>query len=155
MSIEKMEFNKEHDRDLKLGEIFVDGKKLYTYVIDHRLHGGEIGDLLGKSRAYVRDVSRRGWCNKVMLKHIVEALNELTGDNLEPDYFEWIEPVEEEIKELSEENECSIDLADIQLSLNKIEALLLEQNKLLNTAINKHIVVKSSPAQAWDRLTNK
>lgn len=128
----------------------VDGKKIKKYFAEHpELTKSGVCKDAQVNRGVITDAQARNLTRIVFWNAICDVLK------VPKDYFDLVEPVVTEKEPEERETECGIDLADIQLSLNKIEALLLEQNKLLNTAINKHIVVKSSPAQAWDRLTNK
>lgn len=69
--------------------------------------------------------------NEVYWNLICDALN------VPRDYFDAPEEEPKVVETAEEKPECLIDLADIQLSLNKIEALLLEQNKLLRGRLEK------------------
>ena len=108
----------------------VDGEKLKKYFEEHT----EITKASICRKAYVHlnfiyDAYTQGRARIAYMNSICEALG------VPREYFDAKEPPKPEPK--SEAEECSVDLADIQLSLNKIEALLIEQNKLLRGSLLK------------------
>ena len=91
---------------------------------------------IGVNNHQLSDLIRRGgYIRIVTMNSICHALD------VPNDYFDKVEepePVSEPIEDPKEEpEECLINLADIQLSLNKIEALLLEQNRILRGKLIK------------------
>lgn len=122
----------------------VDGCKYREYLLKNNLISSHICIKAGLNHSYANNTTtmshsedgegHRCRVNEVYWNLICDALE------VPRDYFDAKEPepVKEPEPELEEEKpECLIDLADIQLSLNKIEALLLEQNKILRGKLEK------------------
>ena len=93
----------------------------------------ELCRMIGVNSHQISDMIRKGGYIRILtMNSICHALG------VPNDYFDKVEepePVPEPEKE--EPEECLINLADIQLSLNKIEALLLEQNRILRGRLEK------------------
>lgn len=120
----------------------VNGKKYRQYIADNNLNSSEVCRKAGihhsygmNSTGFATNGGQNDKCNvnEVYWNLICDVLG------VQRDYFDVKEePKPEPIKgEPEEKPECLIDLADIQLSLYKIEALLQEQNKLLRGKLEK------------------
>ena len=121
---------------------YVDGKKYRQYIKDNNLNSSEVCRKAGIHYSYGTNstglATNGGQNNKCNVNEIYwNLICDALG--VPRDYFDVKdEPKPKPVKEEPEEKpECLIDLADIQLSLNKIEALLLEQNRLLRGKIEK------------------
>lgn len=129
----EMLFNVEHDREmLPFNSVKIDGEKMFKFLEDNHIKHGQLALDMGYSRSFIRDVTRRGWINRAGLKVFTAFVNEYLAEPISEDYFIVKETEPETTKEpetvKESEHECLIDLADIQLSFNKVESLLLAQN---------------------------
>ena len=118
----------------------IDADKLRKFIRDESKFksDAEICRAIGVSSHCIADTKRRGGRIRIAF---INNICHLLG--VSEDYFDYVEPEPEPeplpVGELEKktETECLIDLADIQLSLNKIEALLLEQNRILRGRLEK------------------
>lgn len=107
----------------------IDSEKAKKYFAEHPYNRSEIAFKAGVSPSYIRQAINHGYTNKVYWWAVCDVIG------VPRDFFDYHEPEpvpEPEPEETKEPEECLINLADIQLSLNKIEALMLEQNNLLS-----------------------
>ena len=124
----------------------VDGCKYREYLLKNNLKSSHICIKAGLNHSYANNTTamshsedgegHRCRVNEVYWNLICDAME------VPRDYFDAKEPEpikeekpEGELKE--EQPECLVDLADIQVSLKKIELLLMEQNKLLRGKLEK------------------
>ena len=117
---------------------FIDGDKVMAYIKEHDICQMEITDKMGVSHGYIRQAANRGYTSIGLWKLACE------GMGVPEDYFDVVEavPEPEPVQETPEEEKP--DMADIQLSLNKIELILTkmfdimeEQNRLLRGRLEK------------------
>lgn len=111
---------------------FINYQKLEDEVRSRYKSNAEFCRGIGKSSHCMADIKRqKGKVAIATMNLICYALGK------ELDFFDKIEEPEPIENPKEEPEECLINLADIQLSLNKIEALLLEQNRILRGKLVK------------------
>ena len=119
---------------------YVNGKKYRQYINENNLNSSQVCKKGGIHYSYAMNSTgpstNGGQNDKCKVNSVYwDLICDTLG--VPRDYFDVVETPEPEPEPIKEEPECLIDLADIQLSLNKIEALLLEQNRLLRGKIEK------------------
>ena len=109
----------------------IDSEKLNNYFKEHKeVKKTEVSVKAFCHRGFISDCIKRGYSRITNFNNVCDTLG------VPRDYFDYVEPVPEPVEIIKKEKtECLVDLADIQLSLNKIEILLLEQNKLIRERI--------------------
>lgn len=117
---------------------YIDGEKVKAYIKEHNICQMEITDKMGVSHGYIRQAAQRGYTSIGMWKLACE------GMGVPEDYFDIKEPIPAPEPVQEEPEEDKPDMADIQLSLNKIELILTkmvdvmeEQNRLLRGRLVK------------------
>ena len=113
----------------------IDSEKALKYFEENPFKRSEIASKAGVSPSYIRQAINHGYTNKVYWWAVCDVLG------VPRDYFNYHEPEPEPepepVNEETHEEECLVNLADIQLSLNKIEELITEQNRLLRGRLIK------------------
>ncbi|MDO5478184.1 MAG: hypothetical protein Q4G23_03370 [Clostridia bacterium] len=110
----------------------IDSEKLDKYIRFHNVNKSEVCTKAYLNRHFLNDATRKGRARIASFNAICDVMG------VPRDYFDkFIEPEPVPEPEKEEPEECLINLADIQLSLNKIEALLLEQNRILRGKLEK------------------
>ena len=115
----------------------IDGEKLKKYLNDNKVVKVDLAREAGINKSAIHDAIRRNETRIINMNAICDVLG-VPRDYFDAPEIVEPEPIPEQTEDLEDKQpECLIDLADIQLSLNKIEALLLEQNRILRGKLEK------------------
>ncbi len=102
----------------------IDGEKVRKYISLNKINQAKTCRNSGLNSRYISDSAKRNWANIGCWRLICQELG------VPENFFDLHDP--EPVKETDTGEEDSIiSMADIPVTLMKIEALLLEQNKLL------------------------